>query len=168
MDLIFPDLNTVPRLRRDDVNVLAIINEVFIFDPVTEHQIFFQTSPGKRYQFQESVDLVSWTTLPTFYEGDGTLKSAVFPNTGIKRNFRMLEHLNESTEPANLLAYAAIDGTYVLLEWTKVTSVPLSPTAHWQITRDGQNRATALIPATSYKDTPVTPGPHTYGVGFYN
>lgn len=131
-------------------------------------QIQFQTYVGVTYQIEYSSDLLTWSLLPTVYQGDGTIKSVDISSTHPKLFYRMRETFYESSEPFNLQAYAAFDGSYVLLEWLRFTSIPVSPTAHWKISRDNQPLTTAPISAVSYKDSGVPAGRHTYTVGFYN
>lgn len=149
--------------RPPSVNVAAVAA-----DPVDGIEIQFQTYAGVTYQIEYSSDFVTWSLLPTIYQGDGTIKSASIHSDHPKLFFRMREKFYESSEPYKLQAYAAFDGTYVLLEWTKFTSTPQSATAHWKISRDNQQVTTVPISAVSYKDLGVSPGPHTYTVGFYN
>lgn len=137
-------------------------------DLVDGIEIQFQTYVGVTYRIEYSPDMVTWSLLPTVYEGDGTIQSASISSTHPRLYFRMRESFYESSEPWHLQAIAAWDGSYILLEWVKFTSIPSSPTAHWRITKDGQQLTTVPVTAIGYKDLAPSPSPHTYSVGYYN
>lgn len=119
-------------------------------DPITEIEVQWHSKSGITYQLRYTENLgTSWTILPTVYQGDGTLKSVVFPvSEGPRRFFTLIEHA-----PVGFNPIVAWDGSYVLLE-----RFPLEPGNKHRLYRDGQLIADIQSDTLSFKDSGVSSG----------
>lgn len=125
-----------------------------------EIEIQWWSEQGVTYQLRYSDDLGStWTLLPIVYQGDGTLKSVVFPaNEAVERIFTFISQV-----PKGFNVVTAWDGTYVLLERS-----PFAPGDKHRIYRDGQLLGTINPNTLTFKDSTVVPGSrYTYTAQIY-
>lgn len=168
MDAILPDLTALPRLRRDNVDIQAIV--AGILDEVTEIELAWDSIRNLKYDLiysPQGMPGVSWV-LDSTHTGTGG-RMVVIRNivkAEPKRIYQIVTHVPEGSEPI-VKAYVNFNGSSVLLEWNFL-GAPAAGNPKFKVVRNGQLLATPPAATLNYLDTTVASGQtYTYQVQYF-